>query len=287
MAQTSEDFLNRITGLTQQLGGTPLPTGQDIMSELSARVGDFAPQYQELRGAEAAATAAPTSVLGDLAQRFGGGGGAGPSAFRSLQSAMEERGRQFGTADVLRDILTQQQGTLGGIGQNILGQAESGRQNIMDQINTLMPLFQTLAGQEEAARGRSAGQLDIQKLIDSILGRDKDQTQDILEQTGVNEFGGTGQFTRPGTQTQREGLDVFSGPSINEQFGINMFNRPGAQAMFGERQVPGQILGGDGGGGGGGSNFLQGLSRLSPASNLYNIPSDIGQGFQSIRNLFR
>jgi len=273
MAETSQDFLNRITGLTQQLGTSTLPTGQDILRELSARVGDFAPQFQELRGAEQAATAAPAAVFGDFAQRFGGGAGAGPSAFRTLQSAMEERGRQFGTADVLRDILGQQQGTLGGIAENVLGQAQLGRQNILDQISSLMPLYQTQAQREEAARGRAANRLDFEKLF-QMFGGGGGMADPSTAGTGMASVPGMG-VTQGDFFTNRafDRVKALANPDI--------FQRLSPES----RQVPGQIIGG--GGGGGGFNFLQGLGRMNPLTNILNIPSDIGQGFQGIRNLFR
>jgi hypothetical protein len=133
---------------------TPTSAG-DIYGDLSRRVNNFQPQYQELRGSEAQNAVAPISVLAGLNSNFGTEGG-GPDSMTRLATALGTANQINGTTNVLRDTLGQSQGRLENIGKNIndaygqvIGQGQQ-------KWNNTFNLYQTALQKEEAEKARRA-----------------------------------------------------------------------------------------------------------------------------------
>lgn len=153
---TASEYESQMQGLAKQMESyTPTNIG-DVTSDLMGRVDHFRPQYEEQRGMQAQAYATLPEFMSQYHQRYGGGGGAGPSAFGMLSSGMQDVGRQMGTADVLGDVIGRAGGKIENIAQSALGQYQAAQQALQNRYNMISPLFGAATAREEAARNRAA-----------------------------------------------------------------------------------------------------------------------------------
>lgn len=105
----AQSTLDQITAMLQ---GKPA-SSQDVYRNLAGRVDNFAPQYQELRGLESQAYAAPATLMNDFYNQYGKGGSyTGPSAIQALQGILSNLGDRYGTIDSLRGSIDTQKGRL-------------------------------------------------------------------------------------------------------------------------------------------------------------------------------
>lgn len=151
---SSTDLYNQMQGLVKQYDTyTPINSG-DVYADLSNRVGNFRPQYQELAGQEAKAYAAPGQLMGQYYNQYNQNPGGGGDPFGMLSSILGQTGREYGTADVMRGVLDSQRGNLQNMAQDVLGQYNAVKSGFMDKYNMLSPLYNSQLGIEEAQRGR-------------------------------------------------------------------------------------------------------------------------------------
>jgi len=154
---SSGSIYDQMQGILSKLQGYAPQNVSDIYRGLSSRVGDMKPQYEELRGAQAGAYAAPAEVLERYRQQTAGQlPGAGVSAMGRLNQALQEVGARTGTANVMGDLIGQQRGRLEDLSKTALDQYNAARQSEMDRYQMLTPLYQAAMSREESARNRAA-----------------------------------------------------------------------------------------------------------------------------------
>lgn len=129
-----------------------------VVDNLMNRVDYFRPQYEELRGVEQEAYAAPGTTLEQYygQDMTGGASDVGPSALGIWNSMMGESGRRYALADTLNDVLRGQQGRIEQLADRALGSYQTEREGLLDQRDFTNQLYQSALAREEAAAARRA-----------------------------------------------------------------------------------------------------------------------------------
>lgn len=152
----SADIYSKMLDILGQMSGHTPTNSADVYRELSSRVGNFRPQYEEMRRTQAQAYAAPTEVMQDYYNKFGGEAGVGPGALTQLNRALQTVGNRFGTAGLMGDLISQQRGRLEDLARSALEQRQNELGALQNLYGMYTPLYQTAVSQEEAARERAA-----------------------------------------------------------------------------------------------------------------------------------
>lgn len=150
----SATLFNQLNELQNQYKQyTPANIG-DIYNNLINRVNAFQPQYKELATMGAQAYASPATQMQQYNQQYGNVGGAG--ALSRLSSILSNVGQQFGTRDVLSNVLDTRKAGLGDMAKTILDQYNTAKQSYMDQYNMKLPLYNSVVSQEQAKANRES-----------------------------------------------------------------------------------------------------------------------------------
>jgi hypothetical protein len=164
---SAADIYNQMQSLQTQANAMTPADQSAIQRDLMSKVGFFKPQYEELAGKQAAAYAAPATLMNQYMQNYGAVGG--PSALSRLSSVLGNIGQQYGTADVLSNVINTQGGKLGDLAKSALDQYNAQREALQQQYSNLTPLYQTQMQSEEDARQRefTANQARLQQAYEA------------------------------------------------------------------------------------------------------------------------
>ncbi len=163
---------------------TPTNLG-DVTRDLMSKVNFFQPQFAEKRGIEAGAQSYLPQFMEQYFNRFGQGGGMGPSAFNMLGSGLGEVNRQLGTAGTIGDVIGRAGGRIEDLAKSSVDQYNSAKDSLMQKYNMTMPFWQQAKSEEEAARARAAQAAMYSGFGD--YGQNGGQSQDQAQQTPTGE----------------------------------------------------------------------------------------------------
>jgi hypothetical protein len=177
----SGSYLSQLNNLNNQMKSYGPATASDALKEFSARVGNMAPQYGELRGMESQIQQTPGALMQQYQQEMGGTTGLDPMArLNAIQASM---GNQQGTANVMRDTIGQQQGRLEQMANNALGMYQQELAGKQQQYGNINDMYKTILGQIENEKQRQAAAsqaakaakdaMDLQRYIASLTNKDK------------------------------------------------------------------------------------------------------------------
>ncbi len=141
----SAQTLGQLQQLRQQFSQMVPADEGAIYDALSKRVGNFRPQYDELRGQEADIYSMPARKLAEFQSRQQQGGYA-PSSLQQLSSTMQDIGQGYRNRDVMADMISQQRGRLEDITGDLSRRAELARSSFLDRYNMLAPVYQSQIG---------------------------------------------------------------------------------------------------------------------------------------------
>ena len=152
---TAAELYNAMQGKLSQYEEMAPADRSAIQRDMASRVDYFRPQYQELAGMESSAYSAPARLMEQYQQNYGNIGG--PGAMSRLSSMLGNIGQQYGTADVLGNVINTQRGRLEDMVGNAYDLYNSQRDAQMQGYQARMPLWQQLSGQEfDAAEAKKA-----------------------------------------------------------------------------------------------------------------------------------
>jgi hypothetical protein len=80
-----------------------------------------------------------------------------------LSSILGQTGREYGTADVMRNVINSQRGRLENMSQDVLGQYNSTKAGFMDRYNMMSPLYQSALQTEESEKMRAYQAAEAEK----------------------------------------------------------------------------------------------------------------------------
>lgn len=104
LTSQADTYQSQMQQLAKQLAAMTPVTAGEAYQDLSGRVGNFAPQFKELRGLESQAMAAPASLMQQYQQQYGGT--TGPDPMARLAQITQQLGNISGTKNVLSDTLS-------------------------------------------------------------------------------------------------------------------------------------------------------------------------------------
>lgn len=148
---TSADIYNQMQEVLRQYNQYAPTNVQDINNALMARVGNFAPQMQELRNAEARTFAYPAEALANYYSQYGASPNDRPAAATTLQNMLSQIGMQQGTTNTMRDILNAQGANINSLASNIFDQYNQMRDALMNRYQMLLPAYQAEKSAETTA----------------------------------------------------------------------------------------------------------------------------------------
>jgi len=166
----SGSYLSQLNQLSNQMKSYGPATASDALKEFSARVGNMAPQYGELRGMESQIQQTPGVAMQQYQQEMGGTTGLDPMArLNAIQAMM---GNQQGTANVMRDTIGQQQGRLEQMANNAMNMYQQELAQKQQQYANINDMYKTIAGQIENEKQRQAAaraaELQRRSIIDEL-----------------------------------------------------------------------------------------------------------------------
>lgn len=229
---TSDDLLSQIQGLQGQYKNLGVTDPSAVYQQFVQKAQGFKPQYDELGRANTAAYSYPAQAMQDYNSQSGNMNG--PDAFERLNGLLQGVGQRYETANAVSNGINAQQGNLQGISNSVYNNVSALGTNLQNQINSLLPVYQSQKNYEAqmAQIALQQQQIQAQKDLYSMIYGNQNQSTPSSVLAGNNPGVLGANATSQGVNTSGN-TNLLSLPANLGYAGANLLNKlPGMSQAF-------------------------------------------------------